>query len=304
MATGISWADETWNPITGCTPISTGCAHCYAARTALRLGRMPTLPQYRGLAQQDLLGRPMWTGTVRCVPEALDIPWRWVHPRTIFLGSMSDAFHEQVPREFLDRIWAVMTNTDHLYLVLTKRPERMLEYVLAHTGGRRRLDNVWVGTSMESTQQLHRLAPLLKCRGLVGGTFLSLEPLLDDIADELAETAQGLPGHMGDISRFVRWIVAGGESGAGARPLEAEWVRCIRDMCWHLEIPFHFKQWGPVGRGRALDGRIHDWRPTPDECLSQLVSGPCATCGAPAHLQHGRCRGCLSAHRRVLGVAS
>ena len=301
MATGISWADETWNPVVGCTPVSTGCAHCYAARTALRLDRCG-VPQYRGLAQSDLIGRPAWTGAVRTVPAALQIPYHWTRPRVVFLGSMSDLFHEQVPGEFLDRIWDVIEDTDHVYLILTKRPERMRRYLDA----KRELPwNAWVGTSIESPAQLHRLEPLLECRPFAGGTFLSLEPLLAPLAEPLADEAQRLPGHMGDISRFVDWVIAGGESGAGARPMQPAWPRELRDLCHQLCIPFHFKQWGPPRLGRVLDGRA--WDKCPPEFVRAGLEEPpadhhrCRTCETAPVFRHNRCRLCLSRFRATLG---
>lgn len=305
--TGISWADESWNPIVGCTPVSRGCSRCYAARTALRLDRCG-LPQYRDLAQKDLLGRPMWSGSVRCLPDALHIPYRWTRPRHVFLGSMSDVFHEQIPDAFRDRIWDVMEDTDHCYLVLTKRPARMRDYLRGrrHRTGRPPAPHIFLGTTIELSAHVTRLDALKGCPP--APLWLSLEPLLDDVADALAERAvdvfgPGLSSGGADIAGFVDWIVAGGETGAGARPVEAEWVRMIRNICSDLEIPFHFKQWGAAGPGRTLDGRTHDDRPAFD---ATWWSGPdmtCRTCGAPGY-RHHRCRHCLGRFRRTLEAAS
>ena len=325
--TGISWADETWNPVVGCTPVSTGCAHCYAARTALRLDRCG-LPQYRDLAQLDLIGRPAWSGTVRSLPDALSIPYRWGEPRVVFVGSMSDIFHEQVPGAFLDRIWDVMEQTDHVYLVLTKRPMRMRDQVRkrAERGGR--TGNIWVGTSIESASAacMSRLGALVEMRPWAHRTFLSLEPLLEPLARPLKAAAgkfrrdRGLDGGIwGGCDGFVDWIIAGGESGPGTRPMQAEWARELRDLCRRLDIPFHFKQWGPPGRGRSLDGRIWDACPPRTEAadISRVVgrpwSGPthdltdvdrCITCREMPVFRHSRCRGCLGRIRRVLGTTS
>lgn len=310
--TGISWADESWNPVVGCTPVSTGCAHCYAAKTALRLDRCG-VPQYRGLARKDLVGRPAWSGAVRCLPDALYVPYRWARPRHVFLGSMSDVFHEAVPHAFLDRIWTVMEDCDHCFLVLTKRPRRMAAYLRTRYRERGKLcPHIHLGTSIESTGQLHRLDELAT---LPHGApiWLSLEPLLDDLAgvDEATGHVGGLAGRAQDvfgprissggaeIAGFVDWIVCGGESGPGARPVEASWVRRLRDLCRACEVPFHFKQWGAAGPGRELDGRTHDDRPAFD--VTWWPDGvDCRTCGAPA-LRHHRCRDCL---RRLLAVTA
>ena len=306
MATAISWADESWNPIVGCTPVSVGCAHCYAARTALRLDRCG-LPQYQDLAQRDLLGRPMWSGAVRYLPDALQIPYRWTRPRHVFLGSMSDVFHEQIPDAFRDRIWDVMEDTDHCYLVLTKRPTRMRDYLLArrHRTGRSPAPHIFLGTTIESSAHVGRLRALVHC---YGPKWLSLEPLLDDLVDALAEEAMAVFGPRlssggADIAGFVDWIVAGGETGPGAKPVEAEWMRVIRDLCRNLDIPFHLKQWGVAAPGRTLDGRTHDDRPALDATWWSGPDMPCRTCGAPGY-RHHRCRGCLARHRSVLEMAS
>ena len=303
MATAISWADEAWNPVVGCEPVSPGCANCYAARVAVRLGRMPDLPQYRGTARDDLTGQPRWTGAVRTVPAALGIPLRWIRPRTVFVGSMTDMFHPRVPVTWLNRVWDVMHHTDHLYLILTKRPGRMLDFLAARERGTPPA-NIWVGTSIETARQVHRLGHLLRCRKLVGGTFLSLEPLLGSLDNELHDAAcRELPGRKGDVAGFVDWVIAGGESGAGARPMAAEWAREVRLLCRSLHIPFHFKQWGRSGLGRHLDGRTHDWYPTPEECLVERVAGPCSCCGCHVDaLRHGRCRECLRKLRSTLAL--
>ena len=313
--TGISWADETWNPVVGCTPVSTGCAHCYAARTALRLGRMPALLQYRDVARQDLIGRPAWSGLVRMVPAALQAPYRWARPRTVFLGSMSDIFHERVPDQYLDCIWDTIEDTDHVYLVLTKRPERMRRHLARRAKAKGTPWNVWVGTSIESPAQLGRLAPLIGCRPYARAVFLSLEPLLESLAGPLEKALRrldyrrpGLDGPIWDICVGVDWVIAGGESGTGARPMAPTWPREIRDMCARLHIPFHFKQWGPSRLGRVLDGSVWDACPPAVEAAEMAEIEPpprsCRTCeGAPAS-RHNRCRACLARHRRVLGTTS
>lgn len=300
--TGISWADETWNPVVGCTPVSTGCAHCYAARTALRLERIG-MARYGGLARRDLIGRPAWSGAVRLAPEVLRAPYRWARRRHVFLGSMSDVFHEQVPAAFLDRIWAVMEDTDHVYMVLTKRPERLADYV---RGRRRRLPGppngrIWLGTSVESAAHADRLGHLLDLDE--GPQFrrespiwLSVEPLLGPVAEALGRVAEERTvGPVIDCTGFADWVVAGGESGSGARPMSPEWARDVRDLCAACGVPFHFKQWGPPRAGRRLDGREWNLRPEPDID----PDAPCRTCGAAPAVRHRRCRACLGRLRRV-----
>lgn len=294
--TGISWADETWNPVVGCTPVSTGCAHCYAARAALRLERCGTA-RYEGLARPDLIGRPAWSGAVRCLPEALAAPFRWARPRHVFLGSMSDLFHERVPGAFLDRIWDVMNDADHhTYLVLTKRPARMARWIEERW---RRFPaapraHVWIGATIESAGQLDRLEPLLDLYSRAP-IWLSLEPLLGPLSPPLGQTAMELAG--GDAAGFVDWVAAGGESGPGARPMQAAWIRGVRDLCAACDVPFHFKQWGPPGAGRTLDGRTWDSRPEADRYRDmdheQDPDAPCRTCGAAPVFRCHRCRGCL-----------
>jgi len=314
MATGISWADETWNPVVGCTPVSPGCRLCYAARTALRLGRMPALSQYRGVARQDLIGRPAWSGLVRTVPAALQAPYRWARPRVVFLGSMSDVFHERVPDAYLDRIWDVIEDTDHIYLVLTKRPERMRRHLARRAEVKGAPWNVWAGTSVEAPAQVNRLEPLLECRPYARAVFLSLEPLLESLAVPLEvalrQLGRRVPRHREVSSLWheigeVDWVIAGGESGPGARSMAPAWPREIRDMCARQHIPFHFKQWGPPRLGRVLDGVTWDACPPAVEVADMAEieppARPCRTCATVPAVRHNRCRGCLGRLRRVGG---
>jgi protein gp37 len=302
MATGISWADETWNPVVGCTPVSPGCAHCYAAAMARRLERWGR-PQYQGLTRPDGDG---WSSVVRCLPEALGVPYRWTRPRVVFVGSMCDLFHDSVPTSFLDRVWRVMEDTDHIYLVLTKRAPRLRRYLLEREHKWSSGVNIWAGVSIETEAQIDRLDSLV---GLpVVGRFVSLEPLLGPVAAPLESALSRLDG---DDSLWhgcgnpIDWIIAGGESGTGAREMKPEWVRGVKNLCRLRGIPFHFKQWGPRGRGRQLDGRTWDARP-PDEARDALWIEPppelrdtCRTCRKAPVLRHHRCRECLARHRRV-----
>ena len=225
----IEWTQTTWNPVTGCTKISQGCKHCYADRMSRRLQAMG-VPKYRdGFA-------------VAVHSQALRDPLRWRKPRLVFVNSMSDLFHQAVPTAFVEAVFAVMNAApQHTFQVLTKRPSRVqsLDSRLHWT------PNIWLGTSIESDDWLGRLDYLRETGAHT--KFLSLEPLLGPLP---SLTLDG-----------VDWVIAGGESGPGARPMHADWVRHIRDRCVDSDVPFFFKQWGGVFKkrtGRALDGRVWD----------------------------------------------
>lgn len=229
----IEWTEATWNPTTGCTKVSPGCAHCYAERMAFRLQSMgqPRYDQGFRLKLQD---------------DVVDLPLQWKKPRIIFVNSMSDLFHKDVPDEFICRCFHVMkTASQHQYQVLTKRPERVVELVDKLEW----MDNIWMGTSVENAKYVERIRALKRVPARI--RFLSIEPLL------------------GAISRLplkgIHWVIVGGESGPLSRPMEIDWVRKIRDQCVAQEVPFFFKQWGAFGadgvrrskkaNGRELDGR-------------------------------------------------
>jgi len=228
----IEWTETTWNPVTGCSKISPGCAHCYAERMAKRLRAMGVGKYRRGF-------------DVAVHEAALDEPLRWRQPRLVFVNSMSDLFHASVPASFIEGVFEVMNRAGrHTFQVLTKRPDRVRQL----EGRIRWTPNIWLGASIESERWLGRQAQL---EGSGAQTkFLSLEPLLGP-----------LPGL--DLSG-IDWVIVGGESGPGARPMRAEWVRAIRDGCVRLNVPFFFKQWGGVFKkrtGRTLDGRTWDQMP-------------------------------------------
>ena len=248
----IEWTESTWNPVVGCSKVSSGCANCYAERMARRLAGMAQRQRELGespgrkahyLRVVDNKGR--WNGKVCIAEEALDDPLAWRNPRVVFVNSMSDLFHEQVPLGFVQRIIDVMKRCpQHTFQVLTKRPERAAEY----SSVLRWPSNAWVGTSVENAFTLRRLKSLRRIRAEI--RFVSLEPLL------------------GPVSRLpltgIHWVIVGGESGPGARPIEASWVRQIRDQCLSTGVPFFFKQWGGVNKkvtGRVLDGRTWDEYP-------------------------------------------
>jgi len=228
----IEWTETTWNPVTGCTKISHGCKFCYADRMARRLQAMG-LEKYRnGFA-------------VTIHPSALKDPLTWKKPRLVFVNSMSDLFHEDVPLSFIQSVFKTMNEaSQHTFQVLTKRPSRVLEI-------ENNLDwspNIWLGTSIESQRWQFRLQELNKINAEV--KFLSLEPLIGPLPD--------IP------VKGIDWVIVGGESGPGARPMEPDWVREIRDVCLQEEVPFFFKQWGGVFKkraGRILDGRTWNQMP-------------------------------------------
>ena len=253
--TGIEWTDASWNAVTGCDHVSAGCDHCYAEALSLRLQAM---------------GQPKYAAgfAVRIHEKDLTLPLKWKAPRRIFVNSMSDQWHVAVPREFTDRMFAVMAmSPQHTFQVLTKRPQRAANYLddpetknrirdhlygLVDSGGKRvawpydahmpwPLPNVWIGTSVEDSRVAHRIDALRKCPAAV--RFLSCEPLIG-------------PLPLLDLSG-IGWVIAGGESGTGHRSIDPEWVRDLRDRCVASAVPFFFKQWSgqrPKSNGRLLDG--------------------------------------------------
>lgn len=256
QASSIEWTDATWNPVAGCTPVSPGCLNCYAARMALRLEQVggPTARKYGGTAKRARNGRPVFTGRINTDEAALEIPRRWRKPRRIFVNSMSDLFHEDVEESFIARVFEVMRSCPwHQFQVLTKRPERAVEMA-------RRLPwptNVWMGTSVENVMYTHRARTLRKVPAQI--RFLSVEPLLGRIPKLPLEG--------------IDWVIVGGESGPGARPMEAEWVTEIRDRCLEHGVAFFFKQWGGVRKcetGRELEGRI--WQDMPEHQANRQTS--------------------------------
>ena len=234
----IEWTDATWNPVRGCSKVSPGCAHCYAETFAERFRGVPGHPFENGF---DL----------RLVPEKLLEPLRWAKPKMIFVNSMSDLFHEKVPNDFIEAVATVMAKANwHTYQVLTKRAERMHELLSDELRFAANLPHVWWGVSVENKRQgLPRVDQLRATPVQV--RFLSIEPLLEDLGQI-------------DLSG-INWVIVGGESGPGARPIDATWVRTIRAQCQEAKVAFFFKQWGGVRKnetGRRLDGRTYDEFPT------------------------------------------
>lgn len=305
--TAIEWTDATWNPIRGCSRVSAGCLNCYAERVAVRF--CGAGQPYEGLIHPTT---GSWNGRIRLVPEVLGQPWCWVRPRRIFVNSMSDLFHESIPFEFIATVFFIMSiTTRHTYQVLTKRPDRMLEFfdwvragnsvfpadritdialdtpaikalgwtpVSTHRGGYDNCgpgwpyENVWLGVSIEDQASADERIPILMhCPAAV--RWISAEPLLGrvDLCDHFGmwwnSTMQCWEGTGSEINRHhdgrprIGWLVAGGESGHGARPMHPVWARSLRDQCAGAGVPFLFKQWGEwapaqVGAGGDLGGDL------------------------------------------------
>ena len=251
----IEWTNSTWNPVTGCTKVSAGCDHCYAERLSER---------FRGVE-----GHPFESGfdlTLR--PKRLEQPMHWRRPQLIFVNSMSDLFHKDIPTEYIERVFDTMERADwHIYQVLTKRSSLMRRFVQGHYRGQAAPPHIWLGVSVENNAALTRLRHLQQTNASV--RFVSFEPLLGPIGAV----------DLGDI----HWVIAGGESGPGARPVRAEWVRALRDQCQAQRIAFFFKQWGgrtPKAGGNRLDGR--QWLEYPEVEPKQQLGMTLQADGAPA----------------------
>lgn len=232
QGSGIEWTEATWNPVTGCTKVSPGCKHCYAERMAMRLQAM---------------GQPNYADGFRLTLQRhmLELPLRWKRPQTIFVNSMSDLFHDDVPVEYIREVFDVMGRAHwHRFQVLTKRASRLAAVAPDLSWP----PNVWMGVSVESSRYRGRIGSLRSAAARV--KFLSLEPLLGPLPD------LDLAG--------IDWVIVGGESGPGARPMDPKWVTDIRDQCRHAQVPFFFKQWGGRNKkktGRMLEGRVWSQMP-------------------------------------------
>ncbi|GEA17544.1 DUF5131 family protein [Moorella sp. E306M] len=228
----IEWTEATWNPVTGCTKISNGCLHCYASVMAKRLQAMGN-PRYKNGFKLTLH------------EDLIDLPLTWKKPRRIFVNSMSDLFHEDIPLEFIQKVFTTMQQADwHVFQVLTKRSQRLRELAPYLPWP----PNVWMGVTVEDNNFVRRIDDLRAIPSTV--RFLSLEPLLSPIENLNL--------------RDIHWVIVGGESGVGARPMRAEWVRNIREQCLKQNVPFFFKQWGGIQKhryGRTLDNRTWDQYP-------------------------------------------
>lgn len=260
----IEWTEVTWNPLTGCTQITPGCAHCYAKAFAERFRGVPGHPYQQGF---DLTLRP----------ERLNQPLLWKSPKTVFVNSMSDLFHEEVPFEYIERVFTAMRTAHwHTFQVLTKRAARLASVACD-------LDwpsNVWMGVSVENQRWTERIDSLRQVPAAI--RFLSCEPLLGPLIIDL---------------RGMHWVIAGGESGAGARPMDPTWVRGLRDQAVAQGVPFFFKQWGAfndvgkrVGKkvaGRTLDGTLWNGLPARRKPTEQMVGDSHSRASRPL-VAHGK----------------
>ena len=242
----IEWTDATWNPIRGCTKISPGCAHCYAETFAERFRGVPGHPYEQGF---DL----------RRIPGKLAEPLRWKKPSMVFVNSMSDLFHEDIPDDYIEAVCRVMVKADwHTFQVLTKRSERLRDMLQGRLEFAAASAHLWWGVSVENRK--HGLPRVEHLRAAPAGLrMLSVEPLLEDLG--------------AIVLKGIGWVILGGESGHGARPIDPDWVRSIRDQCEASGVPFFFKQWGGVRKsraGRTLDGRTHDEIPHRPESVAPL----------------------------------
>jgi protein gp37 len=241
--TSIEWTDATWNPVAGCTILTAGCSNCYAMRMAARLEAMG-VEKYAGLTRKTG-GRAKWSGKIFLDRKALSIPANWAKPRRVFVNSMSDLFHRDVPVEFITDVWRVMAETPrHTYQILTKRPDRMMEIV----PNLPKLPNVWLGASVEDGRVLHRIDELRQVPAVI--RFISFEPLIGSVDGA-------------DLSK-IHWAIVGGESGPKARHMDPVWVDEIERMCRRAGTAFFFKQWGGRNKkatGRMLNGRTYDEMP-------------------------------------------
>jgi len=281
----IEWTDRTWNPLAGCTMVSRACENCYAMRMAFRLEHMGQ-EKYKGTTRKTEGGKIVWTGKINFDEKALLEPLKWKKPQRVFVNSMSDLFHEDVPYEWIDKVFAVMAATPHItYQILTKRPERMAEYLDKCTVNWYRwrkicdaifpltgksfdfvlpLPNVWLGTTIENQAEADKRVPhLLRCPAAVH--FVSCEPLMGPVnlnkesyplsEEEFSNQSFPLmlPNHW---MHLIDWVIAGGESGPKAEPSHPDWFRSLRDQCHAYAVPFLFKQWGEWGVGSDFKKKI------------------------------------------------
>lgn len=238
----IEWTEATWNPVAGCSMVSPGCTNCYAQRMAARLQAMG-IQKYSDTTRKSG-GRAVWNGNVVTDYSSLEAPLKWKKPLRVFVNSMSDLFQDSVPVEFINQVWKVMAKANqHTFQILTKRPERMANILSSRSFPK--LENVWLGTSVENQEFAYRLDYLRKTPANV--RFVSFEPLLGMINDPNLEN--------------IHWAIVGGESGPRARPMAPLWVEELRNSCEEQDVPFFFKQWGGSQKkkaGRTLEGRTWD----------------------------------------------
>lgn len=262
--TEIEWTDATWNPITGCSVVSSGCKHCYAMKLAGT--RLKHHYSRKGLTI-DTKNGPVWTGEVRFNEQWLDQPLRWNKPHMIFVCAHGDLFHESVPDEWIDRILTVTAHApQHIFQILTKRPERMRDVMQRWTDMNGRPQrNLWLGVSVENQETADERIPLL-LQTPAAIRWISAEPLLGHVSfrwavwHDYSRRESGFVHNHLDGTHGIDWVVVGGESGQNARPMRPDWARALRDQCAEANVPFFFKQWGewlPFNTGHS--GRVATW---------------------------------------------
>jgi protein gp37 len=258
--TSIEWTEATWNPIVGCTIATPGCTNCYAMRMAGRIEAMGTAPHYSGTTKR-VHGKAVWTGKLALAPDAvLAAPLHRRRPTTYFVNSMGDLFHKDCSDEWIHRVFAVMAEArQHTFQVLTKRAQRMNDYLSTHQA--EPLRNVWIGVSTERQKEADERIPLL-LGAPAAVRFISAEPLLGplNIRNYVSDKKNRGPR--------LDWVIVGGESGPRARPMDPAWVEKIRVQCDHSDTAFFFKQWGGKNKkaaGRKLNGRTYDAMPLVEE---------------------------------------
>lgn len=273
MSTKIEWCEETWNPIIGCSHVSPGCDNCYAERMAGRLANMPQ--QHENYSKVVRWGQHpktdmyyasgKWDGKTHLVESALEKPLRWKKPRTIFVCSMGDLFHESVEWNWITKVIRVIEDSpQHTFLILTKRPERMLIYFqqVWQEYGWKHIDNLWLGVTAENQDQADKRIPIL-LNIPAAKRFVSIEPMLSEVNIEIwihdSNCTYDIRREAGCICSEPReacidWVIVGGETGPNSRPMHPDWVRYVRDQCQSAGVPFFFKQWGEYGQGSELGG--------------------------------------------------
>jgi len=274
MPSKILWTDQTWNPIIGCSKVSPGCEHCYAERMAARLssiqikkfadGKAPDMGPYSKVVSGSRTGKFVWFGNTVFVESALEKPLHWKTPRMIFVCSMGDLFHESVPFSWIEKVMSVIEECpQHTFQVLTKRPHIMAEYFngLGKSFELSCLHNLWLGVTAENQEQADIRIPIL-LQIPAAKRFVSVEPMLGSVKiwERLPNGAMLCPGPIAN-GRGLDWVICGGESGPGARPMHPDWARGLRDQCKEAGVPFMFKQVGGVNKkkaGRLLDGVEHN----------------------------------------------
>ncbi len=265
----ISWLNipgykpETWNPFVGCTKVSEGCDHCYAERMANRLASNPkTAKKYA-----NTIDNGKWSGMVNFDMDVIFNPPNWKQSRAVFVCSMSDLFHETNPFTHIDHVVDVIAaNPQHIFIVITKRPERMFEYFIYRLRGYNAIPNLWLGVTAENQQLANKRIPIL-LQVPAGKRFVSIEPMLghinlfeweDDYSYNWLNGSTFCDGMNEPVdTNHLDWVIVGGETGPGARPMHPDWVRSVRDQCKNDGVPFFFKQYGKKILGRELDGHIY-----------------------------------------------